>query len=62
MTHPILIGMDSKIRVNNMLAEAERRRLVQSAQSARTGQPEQRPMHKMSALKRLVATLGYTVL
>jgi hypothetical protein len=62
MTHPILIGMESKIRVNNMLAEAERRRLVQSAQSARSEQPEQRRLPKMSALRKLVASMGYTVL
>jgi len=62
MTHPILIGMESKIRVNNLLAEAERRRLVQTAQSARLGKPEQQRIPKMSVLRKLVASLGYTVL
>ena len=62
MTNPILVQIDSKTQVKNMLAEAERRRLVQSAQSPKSGRPERRRLPATSALRRLVASLGYTVL
>jgi hypothetical protein len=60
MLNAILVEMDSKTHVKNMLAEAERRRLVQSVRSAsKSGRPERR-LPETSALRRLVASLGYT--